>query len=148
MLECGPCIFTSRVIFRCNKFITNKYSTGSGIRLFENKEVKAKKDIDEAKTNESLLQYLASGRYLNSEKSFHYTDRPAGKGYTNYAVTIYPGRPWIWPPLKRSFRNLMFVDVSKVIFPTIRKKMDFKELDGTSKQLEAKGRSERFSTNA
>lgn len=35
---------------------------------------------------------------------FHYTDRPAGRGYTGFGGTRYRNRPWVWPPLKRGLQ--------------------------------------------
>uniref|UniRef100_A0A0N4U0Y3 Calcium uptake protein 1 homolog, mitochondrial n=1 Tax=Dracunculus medinensis TaxID=318479 RepID=A0A0N4U0Y3_DRAME len=54
--------------------------------------------------------YIVSNILGNKRVSvFHYTDRKSGRGYSNFASTIYPNRPYIWPPFRKLYRwNFIF----------------------------------------
>ncbi|CAJ0932721.1 unnamed protein product, partial [Mesorhabditis belari] len=49
-----------------------------------------------------IEKYTAFGGLRKPKKSvWHYTDRVAGKGYSDFSNTIYNTRPYIWPPLRK-----------------------------------------------
>ncbi|KAJ1358951.1 hypothetical protein KIN20_017536 [Parelaphostrongylus tenuis] len=61
------------------------------------------------------IAYTMFGNIRKPKRSvFHYTDRKSGVGYSDFSNTIYPDRPYIWPPLRNVFRINLYV--SAVLF--------------------------------
>uniref|UniRef100_A0A914R4Z8 Uncharacterized protein n=1 Tax=Parascaris equorum TaxID=6256 RepID=A0A914R4Z8_PAREQ len=63
-----------------------------------------------------LSWQLEGNKRKKKEDLFHYTDRKAGRGYSDYANTIYPHRPYIWQPLRKLYWwNYMAVLIALIL---------------------------------
>lgn len=80
----------------------NLYKPGSGLKSV--KEVLEPKPSEERATWETHTM-LGQKR----EDLFHYTDRNAGKGYTNFRQSPYPNRPYIFPVARGPGRNMLIL---------------------------------------
>lgn len=90
-------------------FNRKEYEPRGGIRL--------KSDLDkekkENKNEEDPFKYnFYGGRKLTD--MFFYSDRTAGKGYSDYANS-FPNKPYVWPPFRKMFSVLNIFCVLSII---------------------------------
>ncbi|KAL3102006.1 hypothetical protein niasHS_003415 [Heterodera schachtii] len=89
------------------------YWPGSGLRTKSEIEEEFKCARDGKYPEENLEDWSITGkRSLTQKALFHYTDRRAGKGYSDFATTLYYGRPYIWPPVREINRWHFFICVT------------------------------------
>ncbi|VDM46499.1 unnamed protein product [Toxocara canis] len=115
------------------------YARGGGIRLAEDVEKERADEISKQTGEENPFDYTIFGNKRKPKGDvFHYTDRKAGRGYSDYASTIYPHRPYIWKPIRKLFWwNYVVVIVGMVLLM-----LDFEGLLQYGKQLSARFRPE------
>ena len=78
------------------------YWPGSGIRSEKELAEEAKCAREGNWPAEHPFKYTFTGkRRLTNELTFHYTDRKAGKGYTDFAERPFKQRPYIWPGVRQ-----------------------------------------------
>lgn len=101
---------SNRFVIICHlsnhEFERKQYENRGGIRL----KLDLKNEIEEKKNplnEQDPFKYnFYGGRSLRN--MFFYTNRTAGKGYTDYANS-FPNRPYVWPPFRRVFKILNFI---------------------------------------
>uniref|UniRef100_F1L358 Calcium uptake protein 1 n=1 Tax=Ascaris suum TaxID=6253 RepID=F1L358_ASCSU len=115
------------------------YERGGGIRLAEDVEKEHADNVAKQRAEENPFEYTIFGnKRKKKEDLFHYTDRKAGRGYSDYANTIYPHRPYIWQPL----RKLYWWNYMAVLIALILLMIDFDGLWQYGKHLSSKFRPE------
>jgi hypothetical protein len=77
----------------------NLYKPGSGLKSI--KEMFEQKPPEEPATWKTHTMFGQK-----RENLFHYTDRNAGRGYSNYRQSPYINRPYIFPVSRRPMRNI------------------------------------------
>uniref|UniRef100_A0A914HYR6 EF-hand domain-containing protein n=1 Tax=Globodera rostochiensis TaxID=31243 RepID=A0A914HYR6_GLORO len=81
------------------------YWPGSGLRTKKEIDEEFKCARDGKYPEENVHDWTVTGkRSLTQEAIFHYSDRRAGKGYSDFADPHYYARPYIWPPLREISR--------------------------------------------
>jgi len=77
-------------------------------------------DIEEERkkikeTEDDPMAYTIFGNRRKKKDVFHYTDRRAGKGYSDFSNTIYHNRPYIWQPLRKYFWLNFYLAISVLL---------------------------------
>ncbi|TKR93058.1 hypothetical protein L596_007590 [Steinernema carpocapsae] len=96
--------------------LRSQFTPGGGI---QNVNQVAKKREESIKTfeEENPDDFTIFGNRRKTTKNvFHYTDRSAGKGYSDYSSHIYFNRPYIWPPLRKLFNFNFYMAIAGLIF--------------------------------
>ncbi|CAD5209805.1 unnamed protein product [Bursaphelenchus okinawaensis] len=75
------------------------YETGDGIKSIF--------DVFGPKKPERVEDYTITGKRIGDP--FHYSDRKSGKGYTDFRDNPFPQRPYVYPPLKKDYRNFFWI---------------------------------------
>ncbi|KAK0407806.1 hypothetical protein QR680_003604 [Steinernema hermaphroditum] len=94
----------------------SQYTPGGGIQN-ATQVAKRREELAKPFEEENPADYTLFGNKKKPKSSvFHYTDRSAGKGYSDYSSQVYVNRPYIWPPLRKLFNfNFCLVLVGLVI---------------------------------
>lgn len=68
--------------------------------------------------NHNPTTYSIFGNMVKTPKDLiFYSDRKGGKGYSDFANTSYPNRPYVWGPLRFMFKvSNVFIVVFLIIF--------------------------------
>lgn len=85
------------------------YQPGSGLRSVSDIKEERKKMKE---TEDDPMAYTIFGNRRKKKDVFHYTDRRAGKGYSDYSNTIYHNRPYIWQPIRKYFWLNFYLAIS------------------------------------
>lgn len=88
----------------------NLYNSGDGLRRVE--EVLNPKKQDDRPATWDTHDLLGNPRVKNI---FHYSDRKAGSGYSNFRQRPYPNRPFIYPPMKKGIRHIIYFAIVGVL---------------------------------
>ncbi|KAE9554457.1 hypothetical protein FO519_002331 [Halicephalobus sp. NKZ332] len=62
------------------------------------------------------MAYTIFGNRRKKKDVFHYTDRKAGKGYSDYSNTIYHNRPYVWQPIRKYFWFNFYLAITILLF--------------------------------
>uniref|UniRef100_A0A183CAI1 EF-hand domain-containing protein n=1 Tax=Globodera pallida TaxID=36090 RepID=A0A183CAI1_GLOPA len=96
------------------------YWPGSGLRTKKEIEEEFKCARDGKYPAENVHDWTVTGRRnLTQQALFHYTDRQAGKGYSDFADPHYYSRPYIWPPLREMNRWYLVIFIVLAAFMLI-----------------------------
>lgn len=82
----------------------NLYKPGDGLKTVS--EVLSPKPVDNQPVTWETHTLFGTKRETNL---FHYSDRKAGAGYSNFRVQPYPHRPFVFPVAKKPARNILIL---------------------------------------
>ncbi|KAI6240663.1 hypothetical protein M3Y99_00436300 [Aphelenchoides fujianensis] len=82
----------------------NSYKPRQGIRMLE--DVLRPPPNEEAQKEEPATWRTHTIFGKKREDPFFYTDRKSGKGYSNYHQEPYPHRKFIFPAIRKEYRNI------------------------------------------
>lgn len=89
----------------------NLYKPGDGLKTIS--DVLSPKPEDNSPATWKTHTVLGTKRETNL---FHYTDRKAGSGYSNFRVQPYPHRPFVFPVAKKPSRNIIIALIATICF--------------------------------
>uniref|UniRef100_A0A7E4VB65 Calcium uptake protein 1 homolog, mitochondrial n=1 Tax=Panagrellus redivivus TaxID=6233 RepID=A0A7E4VB65_PANRE len=100
------------------------FKVGQGVRSIADIDAQKK---HEAATADDPMAYTITGVRRGPESNpFHYTDRKAGRGYSDYSTEVYENRPYIWQPLRRYFKLNWFIMFGLLFGCMVAKPSDWK----------------------
>lgn len=80
-----------------------------GIRSVEDVYAEKKeKELFEASDDPMKYNILGNKRKPKVDH-FFYSDRKAGRGYTDFSTEVYPNRPYIWQPIRKYYKLNWFI---------------------------------------
>uniref|UniRef100_A0A183BQ44 EF-hand domain-containing protein n=1 Tax=Globodera pallida TaxID=36090 RepID=A0A183BQ44_GLOPA len=109
------------MLLQQRKQFTQRHGTEfDGLRTKKEIEEEFKCARDGEYPAENVHDWTVTGRRnLTQQALFHYTDRQAGKGYSDFADPHYYSRPYIWPPLREMNRWYLVIFIVLAAFMLI-----------------------------